>query len=253
MKWWLAELSAVDIARKICTRIIPNLHHLPKSRVRTCRACSRPSLILACGAADELHICVRCRANLRYELLAAHLRATHPDLSSIDVLELDPASPLRPLLGRARTYLRSFYRDNVEPGTVRDDGAICEDITQLTLADCSLDLIISSDVLEHVPDPAAAFRESARVLRRGGAHVFTVPPRARTVQRAKMENGAVRHLVESPEYHYDPLDPNGVLAFWDYGPDLPERFGNAALEFRVVAGPEGANGRIVWAAHKRID
>jgi SAM-dependent methyltransferase len=168
MSWWVAELSPRDVVRKIRNRAIPNLHHLSRSRVRTCWACQRLTVVLAFGAGEELHLCVRCRANLRFEMLARHIRALFSDLSRLDVLELDYGSPLRRILEGARTYTRSFYRDHIAPGTVRADGAVCQDITRLTFRDASLDLIVSSDVLEHVPDLETAFRESARVLRPGG-------------------------------------------------------------------------------------
>lgn len=251
MSWWVTEMSFGTIARKFRDRIVPNVRYLPGSRMRRCRACRQMTVIIAFGDGDEFRVCVRCRANLRFELLAEYLRRFWPDLASRDVLELDFNSPLRPILAEARSYTRSFYRDHIAPGTVREDGAVCQDITRLTFADESLDVIVSSDVLEHVPDAWAAFRETARVLRPGGAHVFTVPPRPATRQRAALDNGRIVHHVTPPEYHRDPLDPAGVLAFWDYGPDLPEKFATPNLQFRVVMGPEGKYGRIVWEARKR--
>jgi SAM-dependent methyltransferase len=192
--------------------------------------------------------CVRCRATRRYELLGMYLRSLK--LEKLDVLELDYSSPLRSILSSARTYTRSFWRPDVALGAVRPDGAVCEDITRLTCPDASLDLIVSSDVLEHVPDADAAFRESARVLRRGGTHLFTVPTRPRTFQRARLEaDGSSHHLV-SPEFHFDPLDPRGILVYWDYGPDIGDRFGSSGLEFSTVAGPDGPDDRVVWAAKK---
>lgn len=222
--------------RRLRRRVLPNLRHLSASRLRRCRCCGRRTLIVSLSAGDEIKRCLRCGANLRYEMLAEQLRSL--PLAGLDVLELDTESPLRRLLGGARSYTMSFYSEQVPLGTVRPDGARCEDITRLTLADSSLDLIVSSDVLEHVADLAAAFAESRRVLRPGGAHLFTVPPRPRTRRRPPDE----------PEYHADPLDPNGILTRWDIGPDAPAVVDTAGLRLEIVAGPEGADGRVVWRA-----
>ncbi len=52
-----------------------------------------------------------------------------------------------------------------------------EDIQALSYADGSFDLLITSDTLEHVPDYRLGLRETRRVLRAGGRHIFTVPLR----------------------------------------------------------------------------
>jgi hypothetical protein len=57
--------------------------------------------------------------------------------------------------------------------------------------------------------------------------------------------------VDSPEYHADPLDPAGILAFWDVGPDLPDFMATDGLEIITIAGPTGVGNRIVWQARKR--
>jgi SAM-dependent methyltransferase len=49
------------------------------------------------------------------------------------------------------------------------------DATRLPFADGSFDRIIASEVLEHIPDDTAAFRELARVLKPGGTLAVTVP------------------------------------------------------------------------------
>ena len=49
------------------------------------------------------------------------------------------------------------------------------DATRLPFADASFDRIIASEVLEHIPDDTAAFRELARVLKPGGTLAVTVP------------------------------------------------------------------------------
>jgi len=238
-----------DLPGRIRNRVLPNLRHLTKSRIRQCRACQRISLFVQFAEHEEFRVCFRCTANLRYEMLAEHIRGMG-DLSTADVLELDPASPISLLLSGARSHVRSYYRPGHVPGTIREDGARMEDITRLTFPNDSLDLIVSSDVLEHVPDAHAAFRESFRVLRPGGAHLFTVPNEPATIRRAILESGEVRHLVPDPEYHSDPLDRNGILAFWHFGPDMNEQFGECGLQFSVVRGPEGVQRRILWLAEK---
>ena len=49
------------------------------------------------------------------------------------------------------------------------------DLTALPFPDASVDRVMASEVLEHIPDDAAAFAEIARVLRPGGRVAVTVP------------------------------------------------------------------------------
>lgn len=99
----------------------------------------------------------------------------------------------------------------------------CEDLSALTFADESVDLHITQDVLEHVLDPAAVFREIGRTLRPGGAHVFTVPlvnghepsrRRARADERGKVV------YIEPPIFHGNPISAEGSLVTVDWGFDI---------------------------------
>lgn len=98
-----------------------------------------------------------------------------------------------------------------------------EDVTRLTLPDESRTLVLSFDVLEHVPQYAAALREFRRVLAPGGVLLFTVPfdtGRDGTLVRASLgADGNVIHHVE-PEYHGDPAADSGCLAFYTFGWNL---------------------------------
>jgi hypothetical protein len=248
----ISRYIGAGMMRRLRRHVFPNLGYLvTRSQLRRCRACSKLSLHLQFGPDEEYRICVRCTANLRYELQAEYLRENFiPE--KLDILELDPNSCLRAFLERGHSYIRSYFRPGHAVGDMRPDGARMEDITHLSLQNESLDLIVSSDVLEHVPNAKAAFDETFRVLRAGGAHIFTVPFEKETIQRAVLENGGVRHLAE-PEYHSDPLDPKGILAFWHYGPDLQQQFGSTGLTFTLVKGPEGARRSVVWQARKPLN
>jgi 2-polyprenyl-3-methyl-5-hydroxy-6-metoxy-1,4-benzoquinol methylase len=67
----------------------------------------------------------------------------------------------------------------VETGRARSRQAAItwrvEDIQELSFPDCSFDVVVSCETVEHLPDPMRAVRELARVLRPGGALVLTCP------------------------------------------------------------------------------
>jgi SAM-dependent methyltransferase len=99
-----------------------------------------------------------------------------------------------------------------------------EDLSRQTFPNESLDLVVTQDVMEHVLDPEGAFREIARTLKPGGAHVFTTPiyPDLMTSERrARSTDGAIEYLAE-PEYHGNPIDPAGSLVTMHWGQDIGE-------------------------------
>lgn len=229
--------------------VLLNIRYIFQSQLRICRCCQKFTLIISLSPGEERKLCLRCRANLRYELLAQSIRTVDGKLKDKTIVELDPKSPLRFLLRQSDNYIRTYYSTKDQSGTIRYDGARCEDITKLSFSDNSIDLIISSDVLEHVPDFLAAMKESARVLVRGGVHLFTVPTAGKTIKRAELNEGMIKHLLP-PEYHSDPLNPEGILAFWNFGFDLPELFKLDGVNIIKVIGPEGKDGRVVWGIEK---
>ena len=137
-----------------------------------------------------------------------------------------------------RTFPRltvSELFDDVPPGAYKD-GVQCQDVQRLTYASRSFDLVTSTEVFEHVPDDAAAFREVRRVTRDHGWLVFTVPidPAAATLERAAMRDGAVVHLT-TPEYHGDRIRGRGqVLAYRTYGLDITDRLYAAGFDASIV-------------------
>jgi len=251
---WLFRITPRQFAVKLRRRVLPNLGHLTKSRIRRCRCCERLTIFLQFSRDEEFALCIRCGANLRYELLAEYVRNRIETGRPLAVWELDPSSVLRGLLEKhAATYCRSYYSPVQLPGAVRSDGAVMQDVTRTTFTAESFDLIISSDVLEHVPDLHGAFVEMGRVLKEDGRCIFTVPTCDKTARRAALQpNGSVEHLLE-PEYHSDPLNPRGILAFWSLGPDLPDRFCDSGMTFKIARGPEGVSRRIVWEAKKNAN
>jgi hypothetical protein len=117
-----------------------------------------------------------------------------------------------------------FLGDDAEPGSVNAAGVRHESLTHPSFETESLDAILSFDVFEHVPDVATAFRECARILKRSGILVLSVPflpLESSTRVRAEVaEDGSIRHRL-APIYHGDPVNPGqGILCYREFGWDL---------------------------------
>ncbi len=131
------------------------------------------------------------------------------------------------------TYFKNKYPDTVGSeflgdrcpcGSTDKNGVRNETLTALSFPDRSFDILISLDVLEHIPDYQLAFNECCRVLRPGGKMMWSVPFISNSptnVVRAKIENDKIVHILE-PEYHGDPLSSDGVLCFQYFGWEMLE-------------------------------
>jgi SAM-dependent methyltransferase len=116
-----------------------------------------------------------------------------------------------------------YLGNHIPYGTYDKYGTRNETLTDLTWEDQKFDFILSFDVFEHIPNYLIAFKECARVLKPHGKLLFTVPfilNNKNNVMRAKYsKDNKIEHLLP-PEYHGDPLNQNGCLAFYHFGWDL---------------------------------
>lgn len=143
------------------------------------------------------------------------------------------------LRGRYARFIGSEY--TADP-TKREDlfPIPFQDLTALTFPDARFDLVIVNDVFEHVPDLPTVLREIARVLRPEGALISTFPfahTSRHSVVRARIEEGRVVHLAK-PQYHGDPMNPDGALVFQIPGWDVLEqarKAGFATAEMRFLS------------------
>jgi SAM-dependent methyltransferase len=170
------------------------------------------------------YFCSNCRSIPRERALMAVIEMYYPHWRELTVHESSPSSrgaSLR-LAQESATYIGSQYFPDKQPGSMV--GAFrCENLEALTFADASIDLHVTQDVIEHVFQPTQVFREIARTLKPGGAHIFTVPLVSRqepSKVRAQLSaDGKVIH-VQPPVYHGNPISEEGSLVVVDWGHDI---------------------------------
>lgn len=215
------------------------------------RALAEPALLEAFAARESL-FCRSCGSNLRVRRLADVLiehygegattlaaLVEEPRFRSLDIAEINSIGLLHAFLARVPGLAYSEFRPGASPGEVVD-GVRNEDISGLSYDDASFDLVLTSDTLEHVSDLPAALRETRRVLRPGGRHVFTVPlvpSRPVSETRARIDDdGELRHNLP-PQYHGRGSGPfrvvsrkGDLLAFTDVGMDVCDRLRETGFE-----------------------
>jgi SAM-dependent methyltransferase len=214
-----------------------------------CVVCERIAPLTVVGGAmlgehinlREGMVCQLCGINARSRLLflAASQRFARGDEA---LALLEAFSPLAAAMRKRwpATSCSEYMLEGGEPGAIlereladgRRDRARHEDLMRLSYADASLDGIVHSDVLEHVPDVATALRECRRVLKPGGSAVFTMPwfpwAAATRVRGRLRADGSLEQLLP-PEYHGDGLRKEGVYTFYNFGADLEDMLAAAGF------------------------
>lgn len=140
------------------------------------------------------------------------------------------AYPIPDLLRQTRwiDVALSQYRPDRAPGESLGRGITNQNLEELTFADGAFDLVITSDVMEHVRLDDRAHAEIHRVLAPGGVYLFTVPHDRdldETLVRVQVTDPSDPSrdvYLLAPEYHGDAnsLEGTGSLAYRVYGRDL---------------------------------
>lgn len=211
----------------------------------------------------EQLVCEHCRSTSRYRSIARGLLLALRDFAGVDVDSLaalpgsssqnrvrilDTQTPFHyePCAYHIPEYLAqcewvglelSTYRSGLPLGESLDDGVTNQNLEQLTYADESFDIVITSDVLEHVRLDDEAHREIARVLVASGVYLFTVPHNwewERNLVRVDVVDSRCPELDVyrlDPEYHGDANSPGGVgvLAYRAYGRELEQQLQSVGL------------------------
>jgi SAM-dependent methyltransferase len=166
-------------------------------------------------------ICANCHNNLRSMVLAKGIlnrlgsndtlqkTAQNTSHSGLKILEINNAGNLSPYLAGFPGHALINYPE--------------ADMMNLQFGEEAWDLIVHSETLEHVPDPMKGLKETHRILRKGGACIFTVPIVVGRMSRSR------KGLKDS--FHGNPKKPTP-----DYR--VVTEFGADAWTFVIEAGFE---------------
>jgi SAM-dependent methyltransferase len=179
------------------------------------------------------HFCLTCQCNLRSRTLAGALleqlgfNGTLEALchrprrtGKLRLLELNEAGGLSAWLRKLPRHTLASYPQ--------------VDMQHIPYADSSWDLILHSDVLEHIPDPLMALQECHRVLAPGGALIYTIPIVYGRLTRTR--------AALPPSYHGDAsVSCPDWLVHTEYGADFwlqPMAVGFRKLALFSLTGPQ---------------
>jgi SAM-dependent methyltransferase len=158
--------------------------------------------------------------------------ASEPAVESLRIHSTEIGGAVHDALLPFEGYTTSEYLGpDVVSGTVRN-GVRHEDLLATSFDDGEIDIVMSADVFEHIPEPYEAHREVHRILRPGGHHVFTVPSNMAMPfdeQRAAVVDGRV-HLYAPPEYHGPATD--ALLVYTVFGAEMIDHL--AALGYDCI-------------------
>ena len=196
----------------------------------------------------ENYRCTTCGASLRYREQARvilsfysrhesrHIRdlIKENEFSALRIYEPGLIGPFRKYFQVLDHYVTSFFWNDVAPGEY-SEGIQCQDLTRLTYDDSSFDLVLTSDIFEHVRRPLEGFQEINRVLKPGGMHIFSIPVQhpmpAKMVSRVDTSGEEDIHILP-PHYHGAPKGGKS-LVYTDFGGDLVENLNQNGIDLQM--------------------
>lgn len=191
------------------------LETLPRRYCPACRQMVRADFRRGPGKRPQAR-CPRCGSLERHRFFALLVAMLRPALGEVDVLlEVSPS----PYSTRVLAAVGARHHVRLDIGHDPRLVDVLGSLTDLPLADGSVDLLVCYHVLEHVPDDRRAMAEIARVLAPDGLAIVEVPWRPGTPtdeDPSAPEEERVRRFGQADHVRF-------------YGDDLETRLTEAGL------------------------
>lgn len=206
---WLPAKVKYEIKKRLLNVLVPSNFYFVQEGF--CPCCKQEVIFKATNSwLRDYFTCSKCFSVARERLLMEIINKYQSGWQSLSIHESSPGNRgVSTVLKReGKDYTASHYYPNIPSGQMVGEFS-CQNLEKLTFEDDSFDLFISQDVLEHVYDPAKAFQEIKRTLRKGGMHIFTTPLDNRhspSVVWAVLDENGQNKWLYVPEYHGNPID-----------------------------------------------
>ena len=205
--------------------------------------------------------CASCGLNNRDRLFVKSVKSLEC-ATDVRALIFERFSPLYAALRKLIPSLEGveFGGDGLESGTEatsRHGKFIHQNMCDMSYPNDHFELIMHSDVLEHIPNPQKAMMEIHRTLAPSGICLFSTPIYTGVNEHreiAKLIDGEVK-FVEQEVYHGDPLTGRGIAVFYEFGFDLLEELRDigfkaaALIDHSILEGVTSNNNPYVNYGH----
>ena len=116
----------------------------------------------------ERLVCPNCRCNSRQRFSIGKIFEAYTTGMQIGLYEKETD-----VFQKVQREIPDVY--GFECGKFESEDSVCEEVTELSFANDSFDLLVANDVFEHVENYTEALQEACRVLKNGGKIIITVP------------------------------------------------------------------------------
>ncbi|TNJ45775.1 class I SAM-dependent methyltransferase [Tamlana fucoidanivorans] len=192
-----------------------------------CPCCEKNTVFIANHHWLRDHFkCNNCGCIPRERALMQVIKKQYPNWEYLTIHESSPGNRGHSVLLRQKVdnYIQTHYFPNKKLGGLVN-GYRNENLEQQTFEEECFDLVVTSDVMEHIYHPDQAFKEIHRTLKQGGAHVFSVPlvNKHKTSERwANLGDNGVLEFLQEPDWHDNPIDKKGSPVTFHWGYDIKE-------------------------------
>jgi SAM-dependent methyltransferase len=175
----------------------------------------------------------------------------------LTILDTDSFGAISRVLRGLPGYTHSQFRPDLPNGQILQDGSANVNLVDMPFQEGSFDVILTSDVMEHVEDDGRAHHEIFRCLASGGIYVFTVPYDPCLPGNRRLTQGTgkpTEYFILEKHLHGDPHASSGIIAHRIYGRQLIDDLRKIGYEVRfdqIELPTQGIFGGDLFLARKR--